>query len=215
MAKTYRPTKLKPLLQIIVSTVLKNPEMAQDMNWLHRELSHQIEGFDDEKTCINCSANMAAYVYEVDVQNCLLVKEMAEVVETRMHQENLGFTAANKIKVNKDRAISHSSKTRTGQAHMLGLIAKAGDAQWSVTTRGYALLRNEPVPAWVVVFREEIIERTEQTVRISDVFSNHNEKMRQLELAHKALRHDKRSSFADYDPNKWVHFGGYQQGKLF
>jgi hypothetical protein len=212
MEKHYHAQKTRPIAQMIARLVQKDPTLADDAERLHATIAYNIPGYTDRTRCLNCGASMEVYEDILDINDALLLLSMARIVRDRQ-RKGMEFTDANKIRVSSEN-IHHTQKCRTTKCSKLGLIAKAGNAQWSITTRGYEALRGEPVPKVRVVFRGQILERPEETTTLREVFYEYGQKMAEKQRKRKSLRHDQRHAYADWDPSDWVHISGINQGSL-
>ena len=211
-SETYHETKLRPLVQIIANMVAAHPELAREPERLMASLAREIPGFADQTKCVNCGASMAEYTQTLDINDALLLINMAKIVRNN-RKDGRKFTDANKVRVSSAQ-IHHTQKCRTTKCSKLGLIAQAGNSEWSITTRGWAALRGERVPSVRVTYRGEILERPENTVTFAEIFMKHQNKMRDRERRKLSLKNDKRITFSDYEPSEWYTINDYQQGKL-
>ena len=208
----YHATKLRPLVQIIVATIKNNPELLDNQDYLMATLSHNIEGFNDPSKCLNCGASMAEYAEIIDINDALLLLSMAKIIKRRASQMP-NFTEANKVRVSAEN-IHHTQKCRTAKCRKLGLIAKAGGAEWAITDRGWAGIRGEQIPKIRISFRNQITDRPDAMTTFPQIFAEHKNKMHSMEVRNKIMQHDKRSEFVDYNPADWVHISGYHQGTI-
>jgi len=210
--KHYHATKIKPLIQLIIGVIKRNPSMLDNEGYLMAQLSRSIEGFTDPSKCLNCGASMAEYAEVIDINDALLLLSMAKIVRKRastMHS----FTEANKVRVSAE-AIHHTQKCRTAKCRKLGLIAKAGGAEWSITERGWAGIRGEQIPKVRISFRNQITDRPEELTTFPQIFAEHKAKMQHKEHNRRLPTGDKRQEFSDYNPADWVHVSGYHQGTI-
>lgn len=212
-------SKIKPLAQIIAGIIKANPATLDKPDMLMALLEIQIPKLKDRTKCINCGASMAEYLREIDIFQCLLVMQMARIVEARVFK-GMTFTDANKINVNAAKEIIHQAKNVTGNAGKLGLIAKVMEkgervgALWAVTKRGYALLRGDKIPKRVRVFRGQILEHYSEMTTMQEVLTAYDNKIRELEKKGKHNYDDVRSISSGYNQNDWVQIAGYNQGEL-
>ena len=219
---TNHPGKIRPIIQMAARMIKNDPTLLDDIDAPNKEdqlkrlrtqLRESIPELKDPSTCANCGASMAEYAATLDINDALLLFQMAKCI--RLNQEHgMEFTDANKIRVSSQPFIGHTQKCRTSKCAKLGLIARAGNAEWSITARGWAALRGERVPKVRVTFRGQILERPEETTTLSEVFREHGEKMREKKMMERSMKEDKRPEFADYDPSEWVHIKGLHQGNL-
>lgn len=211
-AHSYHPTKLKPFMQVIARMVKNNPALADDPARLWANLIHNMPEIGNKTVCPNCSASMAEYADTLDINDALLIYSMARIIRSAI-DKGVPFTDANKLRVS-SADIHHTQKCRTTKCSKLGLIAKAGNSQWSITKRGFAALNGQAVPKVRITFRGEILERPEEIMTFAEVFSEHGAKMKARELKRKSLKNDKRLEFEDYDPAEWYTIAGYHHGAL-
>lgn len=226
--QTYHPGKLLPIIAIAARMIKKDPTLLDDIDAeskndqlfrLRYLLKEAIPTLKDPGHCANCGESMAQYVRRVDIFAALLTFQMSKIVLQRV-KDGIPFTAANKIRVNAEHSIAHVLKNNTSIARTLGLVARykekgeGSGALWVVTARGWAALRGDPIPAQVVVFRNQIIEHTEETITFPAVFAGHTSKARELEVRRKKIKVDRRGDYLDYDPAEYVEIAGMHQGSL-
>jgi len=91
----------------------------------------------------------------------------------------MAFTHANRVHIQKDCAADYTTKSRQTKCRTLGLIAKVMQGEkhdlqagWVVTRRGWELLRGKAIPKKVVVFRNEIIDRFDETITMAEVMAS-------------------------------------------
>lgn len=210
---SYHETKIRPIVKLIARIVKDNPSIVDDEPYFMSTVAANIPGFTDRKKCLNCEASMAEYAQVLDVNDALLLYSMARIVRKRVGR-GVQFTEANRVRVSSEN-IHHTQKCRTTKCSKLGLIAKAGDSNWSITSRGWAGLRGEPVPRMRVTFRGNILERPDELVTFRTIFAEHREKMDDRARRLKSLKDDHRSEFLDYNPSDWVNTAGFHEGQLF
>lgn len=218
-ACSYHETKLKPLVKIIAGIVQRNPSIADDPDYLMATISSNIPNFLDKTKCINCGASMAEYLYPVTIFEALLLYSMAQKVREKV-DKGVAFTEANVTHVPSLDNASYTVKSRTGFASKLGIIAKHKkdgkhvSGQWAITTRGWQALRGMPIPKEVKVFRAQILERTEETITLAEVFRKHTDRVIGLLARKKVVKKDWRSEYEQYEPNEWVHIAGMHEGDI-
>ena len=229
--KHFHATKLKPLVQVIVNIIKKQPEMIDNPEYLMATIAANIPGFNDASTCVNCGASMAEYVFEFDVLDALLLLAMAREVREKMLQPKntqfkddhsvTTFTEANQVKVQSLGGVSYAMKSRTTKCAKLGLIAKYKSntgrhlpGTWVITKRGWDALRGEPVPKAVKVFRGQILERTDDLTTLRDIFYTYGQKISSMIRRKKTPKTDHRSELEGFNPSDWVQIGGMHEGEL-
>lgn len=162
------PAMVRAITRYIVDPAGTNQYSPNDyqleLTRLYRFLKREFPNLEHKDICPNCGASMWSYVERHDFFIACLVIKMGYVLKTRL-RVNPDFTQANKFHISKMPELSHTEKCKSTQARHLGLIAKVDGLanHWAITTRGFAFLRNEPVPAWVKVWRNEIIDRPEES----------------------------------------------------
>lgn len=215
------PSKIRPIIQIAARMIkddpsilddIDNPDRTLQLGRLRAALKIAIPELANKKECPCCGASMAEYADVLDINDALLVLNMAQIVRQRTNS-GVPFTEANKVRVSSE-GISHTQKCRTTKCSKLGLIAKAGNASWSITTRGWDALRGAEVPRVRVTFRGRILERPEETTTFGRVFREHRETMAEKQSRGKVPKSDHRTEFETYDQNDWVHIIGYNPGNL-
>jgi hypothetical protein len=215
------PGRILPIITLAARMIKADPTLLDELtadkkeNQLFRlryHLKKEIPQLADPKHCPNCDASMQEYEDVLDINDVGLLEAMDRIIEHRQ-EKGMDFTEANKVRVSSE-YIHHTQKCRTTKCSKLGLIAKAGNAQWSITRRGYEGLRGERVPLMRVTFRGQILERPETTVTFEEIINGHRIKMAQREKEGKSLKNDHRAQFRDYNPNEYVHRAGLHQGNI-
>jgi len=208
MAKTqYKKGKLPKLWEFLAKLHQRSPQSFDDAGLLRATVAASWEALKDEKHCPNCGESMTEYIHKLDFFNALLLKEMGDVVRSKL-QKGMPLKEANMVHV-VSQDFHDCVRHRTTQCRTLGLIAKVKNEDgthdrskgWLITTRGFAALRGERVPVEVSVFRNAIEERTQETTTIDEVFA--------------AYRGENRSLVGERDPMEWVNFGKVHQGIMF
>lgn len=193
--KTYGTGKLPKLWGFLVHLHKTKPEAFEaDGAYLKAHVEQVWKALSDKTKCPNCQASMAMYRRKIDYFVVTLVVSMARVVKHNMTKTS-NFTEANMVHVNADERIPHNARNMTGIASVLGLIAPVKDkeAHWLITQRGWAALRGEAVQAAVVTFRDEIVERDNETITFQEAMS------RRKDPAERGV----------YDINEWVEVQGF------
>lgn len=213
---------MRPIIQIAARMIKEDPTLLDDidaankddqLSRLRQKLKHAIPELAQKEHCPNCGASMVEYEDILDINDALLLFQMAKIVRTSQ-EKGVGFTAANKISVSSSTAIGHTQKCRTSKCAKLGLIAKAGSAQWSITRRGWDALSGKAVPRMRITFRGKILERPEETITLAEVFAEHGRKMQEKQRRKQSLKHDQRFAASDYVISDWINVHGLHQGEL-
>lgn len=213
----YYPTKIAPIIRIAARMIKNDPTILDDIDdpgeaslrRLKSALKLAIPELNDKSKCPFCTESMAQYADTLDVNDALLVLNMARIVKNRV-QAGVEFTNANKVRVSSEH-IHHTQKCRTTKCSKLGLIAKAGRSEWAITTRGFEALSGKPVPKIRVTFRGKIIERPEVYTTFPEIFREHKNKW-MGKVSRKGQDHTQ--EFVTFDINEWVKIDSYNKGNL-
>ena len=174
-----------------------------------------------KEECGNCGASMVQYVYVLDCLDALLVYGMGKIIKERL-KRGVPFSEANAVHLQTELNRYYSVPSRSTQCAKLGLITKVLNAQgkhdrrrgWLITTRGWDFLRGQPVPSQVKVFRNQIEERFDTTITISQAFQVHRDLVQRAHMNHKNPRNDYTAELDTYRPSDWFEVAGVQQGAL-
>jgi hypothetical protein len=211
----YHPTKLKPLVRLIARAIKDNPALLDDIDdphfplaYLHAQLAARIPKFNDKKYCLNCGASMLQYSMQLNVFGATLLLKMGEIVRDRIEdtRSNMDFTEANRIRVSSESGLTHAEKCQVTKASKLGLIAKAGNAEWSITRRGWDALKGKPFPRSRITFHGQIIDRPEDTTTLAAIFTEYREQ--------KKKKPEVEMQYEGYNAEDWYNIGGYQEGEV-
>lgn len=175
----YQAGKLRPIVQVVARLVQKNPEMADNMQFLWANVQASMPELKDRSKCANCGESMAVYIYSVTYLDTKLLCAMAEIVSKRMNK-GMSFTEANKIHLQTE-IPNYTLTSRQTIASKLGLVAKVmkngkhdRKMGWSITKRGFDFLKGKPVPRQVKVFHNTIQERYDETITMTETLSQAN-----------------------------------------
>lgn len=132
------------------------------------ELTHK-------ERCANCNASMSLYEHSIDSIDALLLFGMGKIVGKKA--KTMPFTKANAVHVQSELNKYYSVASRTSWCAKLGLVAKVKHkngthdqkAGWCITRRGFEFLAGKEVPKKVVTFRNEIVERFEDTTTFHEI----------------------------------------------
>lgn len=196
----FNAGKLPKLWDFLVELHKTSPEAFQsDGQYLRAIVAQRWKLLDQKSICPNCSASMAQYKVSVNYKHATLLRAMAYEVDSK-RRKGLEFTDANKTHVQSQLDVDYATKSCTSMCRQLGLIAKVmkdgvhdQEAGWAITRRGWAFLQNQPVPKSVIVFRNEIIDRTEETTTIQEVLAEKGD---------------------DYNRDFFVQVAGYEESTL-
>ena len=176
----YNKGKLPNLWNFLVKLHKENPTAFDvDGDYLREHVRVKWVALDDKEHCPNCSASMQQYDTSFDYFDAKLLEAMGNVVRSKL-AKGMDFTTANQVHIQKETNADYTTKSRQTKCRTLGLVAKVmkedgkthdQEAGWVITNRGYAALRGERIPKKVVVFRNEIIERSEETTSVAEVMA--------------------------------------------
>lgn len=160
----HHPGKIPKLWDFLARLYAQHPDVFRNADLLRKEVERVWPALRDPSACPNCSENMLMYPVRFDYHKAQLLIQMAREVHENL-DNGKSFTEANQVHVVSMRG-SDAVRHATSQARTLGLIAKVTTVEgkhdtkkgWLITRRGWAALRNEPVPAEVMVFRNRIVE---------------------------------------------------------
>lgn len=172
----------------------------------------------EDGKCPHCGANMKIALYTLDVTKVALVIEMSRVVRANL-RKGIEFTISNQVHV-PSLPTTDSVRHETTHCAKLGLINKVLGKNkkqvsgfWFITNRGFALLRGEPVPKKVAVWRGEIQERfIDEKITIAEAQQIHEDKIKAMALRNKDPKIDLRKIFVEYNPAEWIEYTGVHQG---
>lgn len=176
--------------------------------------------YDHPQDCFNCGASMQSYVFHLDCLDALLVHGMANVIKEKM-MKGIPFTEANMVHVQSTLNKYYSVASRTTQCAKLGLIAKVKNPDgthdreegWLITSRGWAFLRGEEVPAKIESFRNHIIEHFEERITIDQAFQKHRDLVDRTLKRGKEPKSDYRAAIGSYRASDWFDVGRVVDGK--
>lgn len=196
--KQYSLGKISKLWDFLVKLHEKNPQAFGNADLLRSMVAASWTDLKDGHRCPNCQASMAMYRRKVDYHVASLLISMARIVRGRL-EKGIPFTEANKIHVNGEDTIPHVEKNNITIARHLGLAAPVDDEQahWVITSRGFAALRGERIPATVVTFRNSIIGRGEETTTFAEAMSK-----------------KKGEGGRDYNPRDWAEIEGFSTNAI-
>lgn len=146
---------------------------------LYRTLKQQFPQLETKEQCGNCDASMIAYWYSISITDAsFMVKLGNEVKQRLIEKPGTPLQEVNRLHVVRLQQLTDAERHRETICRVLGLLAKVkrpdgkhDSGLWCITARGFAFLRDEPVPARVKAFRNEIIQRTteEDTITLSQI----------------------------------------------
>ena len=177
-----------------------NPDLlkVENYDFFRAQMYEAIPALQNKATCPNCEASMQQYEPAFDYFDAKLLEAMAEVVRGNL-AEGMLFTSANMVHIQKDTEADYTTKSRQSKCRQLGVIAKYlvdgvhKESKWVITRRGWAVLRGDRFPKKVTVFRNQIIERSDEMTTMAEVM------------------HAKQDRF---EPKDWYDIAGLSEGKI-
>lgn len=210
--REYQPGRVKPLVErAAVWAVEHGGDMArmradEDFSYLHALIEKVEPEYGDPSRCFNCGAGMHLNIYEVDVEMCLLVRRMALEVDGEL-KKGTPFTQANLthvMRLETSDAIRHAIT----RARYMGLVAQSPKMRhsglWAITRWGYRLLAGGAVPRTAVYWRQQLLERSKETVTMEQALSKHRDSaIRALDRG-RQLKNDYRAEVEAWNPADWT-----------
>lgn len=212
--------RIKPLVDAVIALLAKHPELASNPEEIHQRLMHAgrdgyapLVGYGKRDECFNCKRSMKITVYTADLHDALLILAMGREVHRNL-DKGLDFTNANKIHL-PTLVASHATIKRNTKCDYLGFVKQPdnwrGTGYWLLTSWAFKALRGDRVPRSVKYWEGKMIERSDETTTLSEMFRTHTELVRAALAKGRAVKADHRAQFNDYDPADWTQFGGYIQ----
>lgn len=200
--KQYKIPKIKTIVDFICEK--HNLDKVRVIG----ELKVQFPELWIKERCANCDASMAIYTYKVDVVSLVLLKRMSDVFRKNM-LDGAKFSDANKIHIASE-IEGYSIASHQSIVAKLGLIAKIRGKDgkhitsegWLITKRGFDCLRGERVPKSVSVFRNKIVERSDETTTMAETFAEYKKDLFKSEIA--GYSASSWYTINDYFPNDFV-----------
>lgn len=153
-------------------------------------LFHNFPELKNKERCANCDASMREYPCSMTYFASELLCEMAGIVNEKV-QKGVPFTEANAVH-RKQITKGYTVASQFTIAAKLGLVAKIMTRNeddelvhdqakgWCITSRGFEFLSGKPVPAKVMVFRNEIQERFDERITMTDIYKGEMKKVEQI-----------------------------------
>lgn len=122
---------------------------------LEKEASELNEG-----RCTHCDQTLKIYRYGISESMVRVLREMAR--RTNLQLDG-GDKAGRVIDVDATLNLKHSERTQLTKMRFHGLVAKVKEdgrqipRHWIITTKGWSFLGNEPVPAKVLVYNNQVL----------------------------------------------------------
>lgn len=198
---------MKAIVAVTAKLVKANPELADNPSYLWSTLVANLgPKLDDKSQCPGCQRSMKITIYEADLLDALLILAMAREVKNNLNKGQL-FTDANKVHLPTLAATQGILKRQT-KCDYLGLIKQPknwrGSGFWLLTGWAWKALRGEAIPKAAKYWEGQLIGRSEAIVTLNEMFKNHSELVATALAKRKAVKTDRRSDFADYNPRDWA-----------
>lgn len=117
------------------------------------------------EVCTHCGSKLRKYKSKLTLGLVDTLKIVAKEVIKRdvndVHIKDLNLTNSQFGNFNKLRYHALIAKVKIGGEHMQG--------RWLVTRRGWAFLKGEAVPEYVITFRNNVVDHAENLVTIYDI----------------------------------------------
>lgn len=140
---------------------------------LEKEASELNEG-----RCTHCDQTLKIYRYGISESMIRVLRAMAKATHEQMAPNKSGRTRV--IDVD-DLQLKHSERTQLTKMRFHGLVAKVKDdgrqipRHWIITTKGWNFLGNEPVPAKVIVYNNQVLGHDGGTTQIKRIAGGNGE----------------------------------------
>ena len=201
-----------------IKTILER-EPGASYEYIITQLGQWFPEISDLEHCPNCGSNMKQYIFRFDVLDALLLIGMSQKV--KQQSDTMEFTEANKVHVQKMNELTYAIRSRTTQCRLLGLVAKVKNEKgkqvggtWLITKKGWKALRGEFIPAEVITFRNEIVDRTDKMMTIDMALQSHLKKVDDEHAKGNIPTSNHTHLIQEFNKFDWIHFGQTVQGKL-
>lgn len=203
------PGKLPKLWDFLSLLHTKSPEVFRTPDLIRQEVARVWPAIKDPSTCANCGSNMQIGIVTASVFHAILLLEMAKAVREEI-RKGVPFTEANRIHIDR-LSIATSIKKQQSNAGYLNLIVQPkgtkSSGYWTITTRGWAALRGDPIARSVKHWRKEIIERSQETTTLGEMMRTYNDKIaEQIRYGRAVKQGDHRRHTDAYDPIEWAEY---------
>jgi len=205
---------VKPVIEKVIEIVKENPNV--EYGYIHAYLTRAFPGYGKPEKCFNCNRSMKITVYEADLLDALLILAMGREIRMSM-AKGVPFTEANKVHLPTLEATNATLKRNT-KCDYLGLVKQPenwrGTGYWLLTGWGWKALRGDSIPANVKYWEGHLIERSQETTTLTEMFGKHRTLIENAIQKQKEIKVDHRAKFDEYNPSEWSEFGGYINGQL-
>jgi hypothetical protein len=207
----YQESEVKALITFAAKLIRIQPSLAADPTFLWTKMVYELgPKLGDPGLCPGCQRSMKITIYEADLLDALLILAMAREVKNNK-KLGMSFTEANKVHL-PTLATTQGILKRQTKCDYLGLIKQPenwrGSGYWLLTGWAWKALRGESIPKAAKYWEGKLIGRSEAIVTLNDMFKNHTELVQQALAKRKAIKTDRRSDFADYNPRNWAMIDG-------
>lgn len=153
-------------------------------------LFHNFPELKNRERCANCEASMREYPCIMTYFAAELLCEMQGIVHKNLERAK-NFTEANMVH-RKQITKGYTIASQFTIAAKLGLVAKImrknedgetvhdQEKGWCITSRGFEFLAGKPVPAKVMVFRNQIQERFGEMTTMTEVYRGESKKVEEI-----------------------------------
>lgn len=207
----YFGGRVKLLVEEAADILRSDPDV--DNERLHAILSVRFNGYGRKDACFNCGRSMKITEYEADLLDALLIISMAKKVRVNV-QRGMNFTEANKVHL-PTLEVTQGITKRNTKCDYLGLVKQPdnwrGTGYWLLTSWAWKALRGGEIPRSVKYWEGRLIERSEDTTTLTEMFKRHSDLVEAAIAKRNTVRRDHRAIFEGYDPAQWAEFGGYVQ----
>ena len=214
----YHPGKIKPIIQVVARVVQKNPEAADNIDYLMACLRQSVPEVTDRTKCPNCNMSMKIVEYTADLHDALLILAMARKVRQNQNEKGMEFTEANKVHMPK-LEVSNTTIKRQTKCDYLGLVKQPDTLRntgyWVLTNWAWKALKGQSIPRSAYYWQGEMQGRSDDTTTLSQMFKTHTDLVQRAIARSKSVRSDYRGDIGNYNPADWSNYYGVKDGALF
>lgn len=204
----YHANKIWPIIQVACRIVQNEPAILDDMPRFKAMLGISVPELKNHAKCAGCDRSMKVTVYEADLHDGLLILAMARVVRENINK-GMNFTEANRVHI-PTLGASQATLKRQTKCDYLGLVKQpddwSGTGFWVLTSWAWKALRGDPIPRAAKYWEGHMLDRSEETITLDEMFQNHKHAVEMAIAKRKAVKTDYRAKFSDYDRKEWTEF---------
>lgn len=207
----YQPGKIKALIEHLARLIKEKPNLADNLEHLHRLIGMNVEGYGDRSRCFNCARSMKISIVRPNHLHTVLLDAMAKSVRSEV-RKGVPFTQANRTHIDR-LAIPTAVKKQQSNLSYLGLIKQpkgtGRSGYWVITSWGWQALRGGTFPDHAKMWNKKLLGRSETMTTLHAVNEAYRGKIAEQERYRKAVKMaDYRSHLAAFNPVEWAEYAG-------